>query len=496
MITNCKYHFEFEITRIYKKILVVGLCASSLFQVCSCEKIVEVNSPTTALTSDNVYTNDATAAAVLTGLYDALAGDNPLNGVTINSISLTCGLSADELSLFGGTANANSMLTQYYFNKLTSTTTTGGSTLWNDLYSKIYIVNLALERLQVSTSLNVVVKQQLMGEAQFLRAFLYFYLVNLYGNVPLAISSDYRINSGLARTSVIEVYQQIISDLKNAQNLLSEYYVSGDAKSITTEKLRPNKWAATALLARCYLSIKDWANAEIQASSLLNSGKYHLSNLSSVFLKNSDEAIWQLQPVRTGWNTEEAKVFVLPSTGPDTRTYPVYLSSRLLNSFEAGDQRKMSWIGTVNVATSSGAVTYSYPNKYKSAILNSPVTEYQMVLRLSEQFLIRAEARAQLDKIIEATSDLNVIRVRASLNDMAIPDKASLLNAILHERQTELFTEWGHRWLDLKRTLTIDGVMNVVASEKGTIWNSNYQWYPLPLYDINQDPNLTQNLGY
>jgi starch-binding outer membrane protein, SusD/RagB family len=373
--------------------------------------------------------------------------------------------------------------------------------VWNDFYSKIYTVNLALERLGGSTQLTESVKQQLMGEAKFLHAFLYFYLVNLYGDVPLALQTDYRINAKLQRTSKNLVYQQIIADLKDAQTLLTDNYFSADAKTPTTERLRPNKWTATALLARAYLYTSDWTNSEIQANSIISTNsKYDTGSLNNVFLKSSKEAIWQLQPVNTAWNTEDAKVFIIPTAGPTSIStvsgYPVYLSSQLLSAFEIADKRKINWIDSVTVGSGPASATYYYPYKYKSATLNAPVTEYTMVLRLGEQYLIRAEARAQLNKIAEGLSDLNVIRRRAGLPDAVASDQTTLLNLIYHERQVELFTEWGHRWLDLKRTGKVDEVMSSYAPQKGTTWSPNWALYPIPLYDITQNPNLTQNPGY
>jgi hypothetical protein len=480
-------------------ILVMPAFLAAICMVLGCKKLVQVGSPTTSLTSDNVYTTDATAAAVLTGIYSTLATSNPMSAQTINSISLTAALSADELTLYGGAANANTALAQFYLNDLTSATT-GGTTTWDNFYYDLYIVNIALEGLSTSTSLTPAVKQQLMGEAKFLRAFFYFYLVNLYGPVPLALTSDYTITAVLARSPQTNVYQQIIADLASAKSLLADGYVASDAMTSTTERVRPDKWAAMALLARTYLFTGDWSDAAATADSVINqSALYNLDTLNGAFLKNSTETIWSLQPVNIGWNTEDAMVFILPATGPTNNSaaggYPVYISPQLLGSFEVGDKRRTNWVDSVTV----DGVTYYYPYKYKSATLNAPVTEYTMVLRLGELYLIRSEAEAEGagGGINGAVADLNVVRARAGLPAYAGPtDQTSVLNAILHERQVELFTEWGHRWLDLKRTGNVNGVMNVVAPEKGTIWNQDWQWYPLPLYDIQQDPNLVQNQGY
>ncbi|MGN6181836.1 MAG: RagB/SusD family nutrient uptake outer membrane protein [Mucilaginibacter sp.] len=464
----------------------------------SCKKYLDVPAPVTTLSSDNVYTNDASAAAVLTGIYTTMAGSTPTNGTTVNAIPLITGLSSDELVLFGGNGNANATLAQFYENKLSpGTTTSSMQSLWSINYSYIYICNIALARLQASNSLTPAVKQQLMGEARFLRAYFYFDLVNLYGDVPLATTSDVTTNSTLSRSSQNLVYQQIVSDLISAQNLLSDGYLAADAKSITAERVRPNKWVATALLARVYLYNKDWTDATVQATALINhSSEYSLVSLNDVFLKNSNETIWSLQPVNTGWNTEDARVFILPASGPTSNTaqggYPVYLSQQLLSAFEQNDQRFTAWVGNVSVS----GTTYYYPLKYKSATLNAPVTEYTVEFRLAEQFLIRAEAEANNGDPADGVNDLNVIRSRAGLPPYdAATDAASLIAAVQHERQVELFAE-GHRWLDLKRTSTINSVMANVAPSKNTTWNSDAQLYPLPAYDIFEDPNLKQNPGY
>jgi hypothetical protein len=119
-----------------------------------------------------------------------------------------------------------------------------------------------------------------------------------------------------------------------------------------------------------------------------------------------------------------------------------------------------------------------------------------MMLRLAEQYLIRAEARGQQNNISGAQADLNVIRNRAGLPNTTAATQSDLLSAILHERQVELFTELGQRLLDLKRTNNVDNVMRVVTPLKGGTWNSNWQLYPVPVSDIQKNPALVQNSGY
>jgi hypothetical protein len=369
-----------------------------------------------------------------------------------------------------------------------------GYEFWRNFYNYIFTCNSVIEGLQGSVGLTPVVEQQLMGEAKFMRALFYFYLVNLYGDVPLVLGTDYKANSQVARMPATRVYQQVVADLKDAQGLLTNSFPDLTLLKTSLERVRPTRWAAMALLARVYLYTGDWPNAEAQADSVIaHSPLFGLSALTSVFLKNSTEAIWQLQPVTTGsiTNTSDAVAFIIPASGPSV-SYPVYLSSHVTDSFETGDKRRTTWVGSVV----AGGKTYNYPYKYKVNAAAAPVSEYLMVLRLAEQYLIRAEARVQQGNAA-GVADLNVIRTRAGLSGYAgSMDKASLLSAILHERKVELFCELGHRWLDLKRTGKADAVMSAVTPTKGGAWSATDQLYPLSAGDLQEDPNLVQNRGY
>jgi hypothetical protein len=406
----------------------------------------------------------------------------------LSSTSFFQGLSADELTLNGSALN-NTSFNVYYTNSLTSSNT-GPADFWNNIYPVIFTVNSAIQGLTGASQLTPAVGRQLLGEAMFMRAFCYFYLVNLYGDVPLVTSTAYTTNSNLARTPQIQVYHQIISDLKNADTLLSGNYLDATLLNTTLERVRPTSWAASALLARAYLYNKNWDSAIMQSTTVIdNSGLFSLDTLNGVFFANSTEAIWQLQPTISGENTPDAWVFIIPSSGPDEYNYPVYLSNSLLNSFEPGDQRWTDWVDSTVV----GGTAYYYPFKYKSATLNASVTEYEMVMRLGEQYLIRAEAEAELNDFTDADSDVNVIRGRAGLAGISLNDQPSLLTAILHERQVELFTEWGHRWADLKR---FGNAAQVLSATKGFNVPATQLLYPIPLYDIQHDLNLVQNPGY
>lgn len=456
-----------------------------------CKKLVETTPPDNAVNAANAYATDATATSILTAIYANMSTGSTAIAFSTgpSSVSVQAGLSSDEFAFWSGSNNAQNIA--QFQNKLTPLLP---SVFWNNLYTLIYKLNDAIDGLNASTQLTPSIKQQLLGEAKFMRAFCFFYLVNMYGDVPLAITTDYKVNSAMPRTPSTDVWKQITIDLKDAKGQLSDNYLNGNVNGTTTERVRPTRWAASALLARVYLYTGDWANAETESNMVIgNTALYDVVSLNNVFLKNSKEAIWQLQPVNASSNTEDGKIFSLSSTpaGPSASKY-IYLSATQYNSFEAADQRRTNWVGTYTDATG----TYRFPNKYKVGATGASVTEYLMVLRLGELYLIRAEAKARQNKFGEAQADLNVIRTRAGLPNTTAATQSDLITAILHERQTELFSEWGHRWFDLKRTGNVDAVMSVAAASKGTTWNTTAQLYPIPTWDMQKSTVLLQNPGY
>lgn len=502
---SINFHSNFKI-----RYSIMILCLALIFclPITGCKKLVEVGSIGTSVSSENIYSNDATAIGAITSLYAGMMSGS-IHGIgPLTNLSCIGGLSSDELVYYNGARNA--ILDVYYRNSLTNSNAGGNFDFWSFTYTKMYLINAALESLANSTSLTERVKNQLLGEAHFMRAFYYFYLVNMYGDVPLVLSTDYKVNALINKTTTQLVYQQVITDLKSAQNLLSSQYLKGDLTSVypsgKEERVRPTRWAATALLARTYLYIKDWQNAENQSSLIIsNTAQFSLESLNDVFLKDKREAIWQLQSVIIGTNSPDATTFILPASGPYTYN-PVYLSDNVIKSFEAGDRRKIDWVGEV----STNSITYYYPNKYKivgSSDPATPITEYSTVFRLGELFLIRAEAKIQQNKIADGIEDLNILRERATDKDAGSIKLAKLsnsltkedaLDAMLHERQVELFTEWGHRWFDLKRTNRIDEVMSIVTPKKsnGGTWKSYQQNYPISVFELNSNPNLIQVQGY
>jgi len=455
----------------------------------SCRKFIDVDLPTTNTTVQSAFKGDASAIAALNGIYTTMSQQGIESGIT--SISLYTGLSSDELKVIDGADDPT--LTSYYSNSLSSSTYLGPN-YWSTIYSSfIFSINSAIEGLSVASELTPQIRSQLLGEALFLRAFCYFYLVNMYGDVPLVLTTEYDINSSLGRTDKVEVYKQIVKDLKAAKVNLNENYLNGSLLQTSNERVAPNKWVASSLLSRVYLYLSEWQSAKVEADSVIsNVDLYELVDVKDVFLINNKEAIWQIQGVgNIVTNTSEARYFILPSDGPNKFSNKVYLNQSLASGFELGDKRKENWIGSVT----TGGVAYYYPYKYKVKDFFAPIQERPVVFRLAELFLIRAEANLMLNNFNEALSDLSVIRKRAGLQTSVPLEKDKLLNAILRERRFELFTEWGHRWFDLKR---LEKANEVLIPVKGNNWQTTDQLYPIPLDDIIKDINLKgqQNPGY
>jgi hypothetical protein len=432
------------------------------------------------------------------GIYSQVVLPNGFSG-GIYSVDVLTGLSGDELQQSPG--ELNTTYAAFYANAVPSTITflSGTTTyFWSELYNKIYACNSALEGINASTGMTAPAKQQLTGEVKFLRAFFYFYLVNLYGDLPLALSTDYKVNNALSRTPVMGIYAQMIADLTAAENGLGNDYTFGICIS-TTSRQTADKQVAAALLARVYLYTMNFQQAEQQATSVITDPAYRLEpDLNKVFLQASHEAIWQLQWQGSASFTLDASAYVLTPGQAPLVFMPGSMSAFLVNSFEAGDRRRADWVGTDSVAAggTTPAAVYYYPYKYRVRNPDSAGIELVAALRLGEQYLIRAESRAQQGNLTGAAADLNSIRNRAGLPNTTATTRSGLLAAIYHERQVELFTEWGHRWFDLKRTGNIDSVMSIVCPAKGTVWNSYAQLYPIPINDIQLDPNLKQNEGY
>ena len=465
-----------KITSRIEQVLLVVVFAL----LTSCEDYLEIEAPAHKITSETVFSTDETALSAMTGVYNQLASIFFSSGGPA-SVTVLAGLSADNLSPIRST---NLPYMEFERHEI-SADNFRNLNLWTSLYNMIYMTNSLLEGLEKSDDISEEVSNRLEGEARFVRAFSYFYLVNLYGEVPLILDTDYQANALAEREDKEVVYEQITTDLEAATELLGDNFITG-------ERTQVNRYTAISLMARVQLYLGNWQKAEKMSSEVIAQSETYeiLNDLDLVFLANSREAIWQLSPEGRGstlTNTNEGGSFII---------HPVFsflaqfkLNPEFVASFVDHDQRLEDW---VELHAGTG---FYHAHKYKIQNSTEEILEYSMVLRLAEQYLIRAEARARQGNIAGAVADIDVLRERAGLE--LIGDirpgigKDDLLDLIMEERKKELFTEWGHRWLDLLRT----GRAGEVFGHNST-WGETDLLYPIPESERMKNPNLTQNEGY
>ncbi|MGN6416172.1 MAG: RagB/SusD family nutrient uptake outer membrane protein [Pseudobacter sp.] len=442
----------------------------------SCKKLIEIpTDPSNQLSVDRVFADSSNILAAVAAVYSNYA--TSFNGTEFGSGAITVytGLASDELM-----PGNDIYIAPSFFNNNILPDNPVVRSMWSAAYKNIFQINICLRGIEGTKAISDGLKKRLIAELKVNRAFYYYQMVNLWAGVPIITSIDYTATRNIPRASVTEVYNFIVSDLTDAtQVLTSDYPSEGHA--------RPNLGVAQALLAKVCLYLGKYEEAINAANDVIASPDYKLEeNLDDVFLTGSTEAIWQLPANGTYQQTPEGATFI-----PYTAGYkPNYiLSPQLMAAFEPDDLRMVHWTGVSDVDEGGTIVTYYYPNKYKNTSAEQTPREDYMMLRLADIYLVRAEALARLDETSSALEDLNKVRFRAGLGDIETSSGEIALNAILHERQVEMFCEWGNRWFDLKRTGEIDAVLGAVKPG----WKTNAALFPIPVAEMQANPFLKPN---
>lgn len=463
-IKRCRWTF-------LRKIWLIGPILAFLF--CSCEKDLDVGLPPSQLTGTAIFEDEATVRAALADIYVKLRDESPISGKT-TSAQVLLALYADDLDLYRQTFGD---IGQFYNHTLLSTNS-NVSNFWSQCYKIIYGCNSILEGLENSNSLTQEQKEPFHGEALFVRGYAHYLLTQLFGDIPYITTTDYRVNSKVSRLPQSEVFDKIIADILEARTLLPE-------EEFTGEHIYPDRGVATAVLAKVYWSTKEWQKLSDACSLILINGTYSLGNgVEDVFLKESLSTIWQLKSV-DGNNTNAGQAYIF-ETGPPPF---VALTPDLVNSFEIGDTRRDFWIGEV----SNDSQTWYFSFKYQENQATGSSMEYNIVIRLAEIYLMRAEARTHLGLIPEAQEDINAVRQRAGLDNTTAMTESDLLEAMVAERRHEFFAEHGQRWFDLVHT----GKAAEVLSNIKPSWKQTDILLPIPQSELSINPNLQpQNPGY
>lgn len=462
--------YRYRLRSIVATIMLAGCLPAG---IASCNKIMDVPPPDDKLPARKVFTNLPQATGAVMGMYGAITS-SPLF-ISNAGLSVYPSLVADEFTV---NKTSDNNLKGFAANNISPDDEIGlGANLWSASYRIIGHANNVLEGL-LGSPLPENEKAPLRGEALIIRAWHYFYLCQLFGDVPLITDTDVERNNKLARSAREAVTAQAFRDLEEALELLPDTY-RGEGK------LRVNKAVARSLLARQALFDQRWEQADYYAGAVIGDDRFRLEeDLRSVFSTESREAIWQFTAREEDpFATAAAGVFV-PSSPAEQ---PSFILTRSLSlAFEAGDRRKTNWLNQ-NPANPQ----QHYPFKYTQRE-GLPRKEGNVLIRLGEVLLIRAEARARMDNPEAGWQDLNRIRLRAGLPALA-GNKQQLISAVMNERRLELMGENGSRWFDLKRTGTIDSVMR---EEKGSNWQSTDALFPIPASQIRMNGNLSQNAGY
>ncbi|UUW08646.1 RagB/SusD family nutrient uptake outer membrane protein [Flavobacterium plurextorum] len=453
---------------------LLGIAFANLISACS--GFTDVDLPSSQLTSTAIFMEKSTATAAMVDIYSKMRDKGLLTGYP-TGLTMQLGLYTDELSFYG---NSAAVQANFYNNSLMQTDTSLAE-FWNSSYSQIYAANSVIEGVNESATLPKSDKDQLLGEAIFVRSLIHFYLLNTFGPIPYISSTDYKKNSTVSRMPESQIYKQIKRDLELSSDLLPKAYAGSD-------RTRPNKFAAKALLARVCLYMELWQEAADAASAVLNQTDLYIwpQSLNALFQKQSQSTIWQFMPATAGLNTYEGSSFIFQQGPPSLAA----VSQDLLNAFSTNDLRKTQWLRAV----SNGSSTWYHPYKYKNqSNTGTTSVEYSIVLRLAEQYLIRAEARAHSADLIGAKEDLNKTRNLAGVGNTTALSVEEILQAIYTERRLEFFTEFGQRFFDLKRTNRLDQTLLPVKSQ----WKTSDRLFPLPESELLLNPNLLpQNEGY
>lgn len=481
----------------YKITLYITALASCMLMV-GCKKWIQVDPPVNTITTGDVFTTDKQAEWALSGVYSKLvngqAPGNMMMGAMENFGSgqpaFLGGLSSDEL-VPSPSAN-NGAIAFLATNNLNERNSNISDRLWITAYKSIYDINAILEGIAASDAalLTAPARNQFRGEALALRAFAYFYLVNFYGDVPLVLTTDVYQAARMRRTPVAEVYMQVVRDLQESMTLLHTDFSAGAG-----ERVRVNKWFAQALLARVSLFTGDYPAAIANASALIgNTSLFGLEqDLNRVFKKDSRETILELKQTNENAELKNATALGMLLNSSATGQLPqYYLSDETAALYDPADKRKQHWILDFGNRLFG---MHKYKTGNNNAVFMAPQEEYLVVMRLAELYLIRAESIARMPGGVlqDAVRDINVLRKRADAPELDENlSKTVLLDLIGKERQLEMFGEWGHRWLDLKRTVMAESVLS--KSPRKQPWKGDHQLlYPIPATEIGKNNNLVQN---
>jgi starch-binding outer membrane protein, SusD/RagB family len=430
----------------------------------SCNKFLEVE-PRDSVSDEQTITDKTSATTALRGTYRLLATDN-----YYGSLFQTFGyLPGDNIQWTG----SQSVIQQFITHNINADNGNLQS-VWSAIYATINSANHVIAKVPgiQDETLTTADRASLTGQAYFIRALCYFDLARTWGNVPVTLTPTQSVNdkAGIKNSTQAQTYAQVLRDLNTADSLL--------LPPAAQNPVRANQETVWALKARFYLYQGNWAlAAEYAGKVLADVTNYSLLKPYSTFFQPAStvatkESVFELSYSSTYTNSHRNS-WQPPANGGTRQWAPNDAFIALVNDAAIGGNRNAL------VAKTSAGLWYG--NLY----YRSPATDPAYVIRIAEVYLIRAEARAQLNQLTDAADDLNKVRDRAGLTATTATSQSDLLLAIENERRIEFALE-PHRWFDLVRTNRAGAVLGVT--------NANKFLFPIPANEIIlSNGSLTQN---
>ncbi len=491
--------------KIYKYIIVITVIA---FFPVSCNEEFLDKVPLDSINTDNFYQTEEDAITAINGAYQ------PLQWPKLYNMRMwTSDIMAGN-SIVGAGGGDDGRETQDMMNFVTTTDNPGVLDLFRGPFPGILRCNVVLAEVP-AMDIDEDIKSRVLGEAHFLRGLYYFILVRYFGDVPL-ITKPQVPGDDLrpARADKSLVYEHIIEDLSFAKKLLpaKSTYSSNDLG-------RATKGAATGMLAKVYFTLGNWdqvATLTDEVSFLGYSLHTNYSDNFNVFIKNSVESLFEIQYTGDAgdnfWSNENQASWLSTFQGPRNSGMVAggwgwnQPTQEFVDSYEPNDRRKDVTVlydgcpqfdgQEYDPAYSSTGynlrkflVTKTVAATYDNSPMNFPVLRYADVL------LMKAEALNNLNKTSEAEVPLNEVRKRAGLSALTGLSQTEFVDIVRHERRMEMAFE-GQRWFDLIRVDNGQKGIDFLHSIGRLNASEKYLLFPIPLKEIESNPNLTQNPGY
>lgn len=503
-----------------------GAFLLSLGLLGSCTSKFLEESPSDQITDANFYKTQNDAIQAVNAAYSELTKEGQYNAALWGM-----DMGADISTTGGGGGSDGIEYTQLDDYNIPSTNFVC-QRLWQGSYIALQRANIVLQKVPLITGMDPAIQKRCLGEAQFIRAKMYFDLVRAYGDIPLYTAPPVGLDQvNIARSPQADVYKVIVSDLTAAVGNLPASYSGADLG-------RATKWAAQGLLAKVYLTMGDKANAVTQAQAVIdNSGKTMWANYGDNFVvanenNNAKESLFEVQFTNGRNQYDRNNVgsamnqFFAPRRGglvPAGDGYGFNVPEPdFVAGYAAGDTRKAVtvWVpgdvspnGSIQPANLPGSPFGYDCKKWFVGMVNTNIWDSPQnvpVLRLAEMYLIVAEGKGATADGFEA---LNKVRRRAfgvdytkaSSFDLSASNTSDFQGAVMKERKYELAFEFD-RWFDLKRMKgTSYGLIPVMTAQsaylatlgvkRGVPTEKNYV-LPIPQSELDANPKLVQNPGY